>query len=37
MAMLGAPVSRITRAMISAPAENTSNQVKNFSDEFGQV
>jgi hypothetical protein len=36
MAMLGAPVSRITKPMIPAPAENTSNLVRNFSDEIGQ-
>jgi hypothetical protein len=37
MAMLGAPVSRITKPMVPGPAENTSNQVRNFSDKNGQV
>jgi hypothetical protein len=37
MAMLGAPVSRITKPMISASEENASNEVRNFSDEIGQL
>jgi hypothetical protein len=36
MAMLGAPVSRITELMVPGPAENTSNQVRNFSDKIGR-
>ena len=32
MAMLGAPVSRITQLMVPGPEINTSNQVRNFSD-----
>jgi hypothetical protein len=36
MAMLGAPFSRIMKPMVPAPAENTSNQVRNFSDKNGQ-
>jgi hypothetical protein len=37
MAMLGAPVSRITKSMISAREENASNKVRNFSDQNGQL
>jgi hypothetical protein len=36
MAMLGAPVSRITQPMVPAGAENTSIQVRNFSDKIGR-
>jgi hypothetical protein len=36
MAMLGAPVIRITEAMVSAAEENTSIQVRNFSDKIGR-
>jgi hypothetical protein len=32
MAMLGAPVSRITTSMVPDPRRNTSIQVRNFSD-----
>jgi hypothetical protein len=36
MAMLGAPVSRITQPMVPDPAENASNQVRNFPDKIGR-
>jgi AcrR family transcriptional regulator len=36
MAMLGAPVFRITKSMVPASAENTSTQVRNFSDKNGR-
>jgi len=34
--MLGAPDSRITSPIVPGREENTSNQVRNFSDNFGQ-